>query len=512
MENVKKKPADLATIIKQAKKRNMDLDERFLAKVFNFAEKAHQGQKRASGEPYINHPMEAALILAKLGLGEITIAGAILHDVPEDTNYTLKDIEKNFGKKIAFIVSGISHLGKIKLRDKQKHYNLENLRKMFLVMASDIRTVIIKLADRYHNMQTLWAKQPQKQQRIAKETLEIYAPIANRLGMGELKGDLEDLAFKYVYPDKYEGFLKITKDKYKQYQAISKKSIQEIEKMLKLQKVPFMDIHGRTKHLYRLYLKLKKYQMNLDKIYDVVAVRIIVKNVRQCYRMLGIIHQHYRPMIGRIKDYIALPKPNGYRSLHTTIFGPAGKLIEVQIRSKEMHEESEMGIAAHWLYTEKGKKTEANLEKRQADSLNKELNWVKQLRNWQKYVGRDSKQFFRSLRIDFFKDRIFACTPAGEVIDLPQGATPIDFAYAIHTEVGNAMIAARVNEKKVALNHKIRNGEMVEIITQKGKTKPSEEWLEHAKTGMATVKIKQSLKKSKKINWLVAKKTNGVKS
>ncbi|MBD3300119.1 MAG: RelA/SpoT family protein [Candidatus Moranbacteria bacterium] len=493
-------------VIAQAQEKNANTNEKIIIKAYKFAKKAHEGQKRASGEPYINHPLETAKTLASIGMDTTTISAAILHDVPEDTEHTLTELEKEFGKEIAFLVQGITKLGKIKLRGNKKEYYLENLRKMFLAMAADIRTVVIKLADRYHNMKTLDSLPKEKQYRIAKETMEVYAPIANRLGMGELKGALEDLAFKYVYPQKYQKITKITKEKYQQRKELVNKIIEKIKVILKKEKIKIIDIHGRTKHLYRLYLKLKKHNMNIDEIYDLVAIRIIVPKIRNCYETLGIIHKHYKPLINRIKDYISLPKPNGYKSLHTTIFGPQqGKLLEVQIRTPKMHEEAEFGIAAHWLYS--GKKSLINTilkrnitnNKERISQIRKELIWVKQLRNWQKESIEDTEEFFKSLKIDFFNDRIFAFTPAGDVIDLPEGATPIDFAYAIHTEVGNSTIGAKVEGQPVPLNYNIQNGEVIEIVTQKGKTKPDEKWLDFTKTSMAKVKIKDALKKQKKI-------------
>ncbi|MBD3245021.1 MAG: RelA/SpoT family protein [Candidatus Moranbacteria bacterium] len=498
-------------VIKAAKSKNPKLNEELIYKAFLFAKKAHQGQKRMSGEPYLQHPLETAHLLAKIGLGDdTTIAAGLLHDVPEDTKYSLKQVEKKFGKEIAFIVSGITKVGKIKLRGKKEEYDLENLRRMFLAMASDIRTVLIKLADRHHNMTTLYAKEPEKQYRIARETLEIMAPIANRLGMGELKGSLEDMAFKYVFPKKYKKTLELTREKYKQRKKAVNSAIKEINGILKKEKIKAIDIHGRAKHLYRLYLKLKRHDMNIDKIYDLVAIRIIVPQIRHCYETLGIIHKYYKPLIKRIKDYISLPKPNGYRSLHTTVFGPGRTLLEIQIRTPQMHEEAEFGIAAHWIYSTDKKfldtllkrdKKDQNLEKfKKIKSLKKELNWVKQLRSWQNSMNTDSQEFFESLKIDFFKDRIFACTPGGDVLDLPEGATPIDFAYAIHTEVGNSMIQAKAEGEPVSFDYNIQNGEVIEIITQKGKKTPNEKWLDFAKTGVAKSKIRQSLKKSKKIN------------
>lgn len=491
-------------VIKVAQSRNSKVEVAVIRKAYEFAEHAHKGQKRKSGEDYIQHPLATAHILAKIGLGTKTLAAALLHDVPEDTSYTLEDIRSNFGKEIAFLVSGITKLGKIKLRGKKEEYYLENLRRMFLAMASDIRTVLIKLADRYHNMETLDALPPDKQYRIAKETLDIYAPIANRLGIGEIKGGLEDMAFQYVFPKRYHEVDKMTKEKYRERTDTVDKIIKELRKKLAKESITLVDIHGRAKHLYRLYLKLKKHNMNIDEIYDLVAVRIVVPEIRHCYETLGIIHKYYRPLIKRIKDYISLPKPNGYRSLHTTVFGPNGRIIEIQIRTPEMHEEAEFGIAAHWVYTEKRGITDFILRKGLLDQgrVDKELNWVRQLRKWQEEIGStDTEEFFRSLKIDFLNDRIFAFTPAGDVINLPDGATPVDFAYAVHTEVGNSAIGAKADGSPVPLDYPIQNGQVIEVITQKGKKTPNVDWLEFVMTSHAKMKIKQAMKKQKQIKW-----------
>ena len=491
-------------ILKIAKSKNPEIDEKFIRRAYEFAKKAHQGQKRKTKEDYIEHPLAVALKLAKIGLGTKTLSSALLHDVPEDTEYELSDIEKEFGQEVAFIVSGITKLGKIKLRGDKQEYYLENLRHMFLAMAADVRTVLIKLADRYHNMETLDVLSADKQYRIARETLEIYAPIANRLGIGEIKGGLEDMAFQYVYPKMYNKVDNLTREKYRERTIQVNKTIKYLRKIIGKEGVRIIDVHGRAKHLYRLYLKLKRHSMNIDEIYDLVAIRIIVPEVRHCYETLGIIHKHCRPLIKRIKDYISLPKPNGYRSLHTTIFTQEKKLVEVQIRTPEMHEEAEFGIAAHWLYS--GKKglvdiimSKGRKKKERMKRIEKELVWVKQLRVWQEETDANSEEFLKSLRIDFLRDRIFAFTPQGDVIDLPEGATPIDFAYQVHSEVGDSAIGAKVDGSPVPLDYSIQNGEVVEIITQTGKKMPDVKWLDFVKTGYAKIKIKNTLKKHKKM-------------
>lgn len=471
--------------------------KKLIAEAYEFAESAHDGQKRKSGENYIQHSIATAITLAKIGMGSKTVAAGLLHDVPEDTAVTLSELEKNFGKEIANIIDGITKLGKIKLRASREEYFLENLRKMFLAMAADIRVVIIKLADRLHNMRTLRYLPPEKQQRIARETMEIYVPIANRLGIGEIKEQLEDLALQYLNPRDYENVKKLRTENYQKGEKYLKQAIKELKKELKKSGVPVIDIYGRAKHLYSLSLKLKRYDMDIARIYDLVAVRIIVPEVADCYEALGIVHKKYHPMVGRIKDYISLPKSNGYQSIHTTIFGPDGKILEVQIRTQKMHDEAEFGIAAHWIYSEREKMGwKKFIFKPHGDKVpKKELEWVRQLRDWQKEIGRDDEEFVEGLKIDFFKNHIFAFTPLGDIIDLPEEATPIDFAYAIHSEVGNNATGAKADGKIVTLDHQIKNGQVIEILTSKENKTPSRDWLGFVKTSKAKSRIKRELKK-----------------
>ncbi len=460
-------------------------EEKNLIKMaFEMAEKAHRGQKRESGEPYIQHPLSVALILVKMNLDTETVAAAILHDVVEDTQYTLSDIEKSFGKTVAFLVNGVTKLNKIKYGGAQG--KTENLRKMFLAMAKDIRVVLIKLADRYDNMQTLHCLPNEKQQRIALETLEIYAPLAYRLGMGELKGQLEDLAFKYLYPEKYGWLENEIVERYETRKAYINNIGSIIYKIFKGENIVPIEIHARAKHFYSLYKKLIRYQMDFDKIHDLVAARIIMKNIDDCYLALGTIHQVWRPVPGLIKDYIATPKPNGYQSLHTSVFGPDGKVTEIQIRTPEMHDKAENGITAHWAYKEH------NYFGRDLSVSKKELAWVEQLREWQKAV-RGSDEFLQSLKIDFLKDRIFVLTPKGDALDLPEGATPVDFAYAIHSDVGHQCAGAKVNGKIMPLNTELQSGDAIEILIQKNK-KPSEDWLGFVKTNLAKERIRSVIK------------------
>ena len=470
---------------------------KLITEAFNFAVKAHTGQKRRSGEDYVQHPIAVAKILAEIGMRSKTISAALLHDIPEDTQTTLKEIEEKFGKEIAGMVDGVTKLGRIKLRGSHEEYFLENLRKMFLAMATDIRVIIIKLADRLHNMQTLEFNPPDKQLRIAHETMEVFAPIANRLGMGEIKAKLQDLAFKFLDEENYNKVKQLEEKNYKEREQYLNKAIRELREEIEKGGIKVMEIHGRAKSIYSLYLKLKERDMDINRVYDLAAVRIIVPEVADCYEALGIVHKKYRPMIGRIKDYISLPKPNGYQSIHTTVFGPDGKILEIQIRTQKMHNEAEFGIAAHWIYSEqKKKKNWKDYFFRKKPALpEKELEWVRQLQEWQSEIGRDNKEFMEGLRIDFFKNHIFAFTPRGDIIDLPEDATPVDFAYAIHGEVGNHTIGAKANNNIVPLDYKIQNGEVIEILTSKNRKTPNGDWLKFVKTSVAKSHIRRELRK-----------------
>lgn len=495
------KPSGSIIPLKQllaAKEQPFDQEQvELISKAYNFAQKAHQGQKRVSGDEYFSHSVETAMTLVKMGLGSLTTSAALLHDVPEDTKVSLEEIEKEFGKDIAFIVKGVTKLSKIKLRDDFEDYYLENLRKMFLAMAADIRVVLIKVADRLHNMETLEVLPPEKQVRIAKETKEIFVPIANRLGLGEIKGRLEDLTFQYLDKENYEKIVKLEEEAYGHRKRYVERAIRELKKELKKNGIKLVDIHGRAKHHHSLYQKLQRYDMDINKVYDLVAIRMIVPTVADCYETLGIVHNKFRPLIGRIKDYNSLPKPNGYRSIHTTIFGPEGKILEVQIRTQRMHDEAEFGIAAHWIYSEKRGWKDFIFNKKGdlPQDLDKEIEWVKQLRAWHQETGGKSDEFWASLKIDFFKDQIFAFTPRGDVIELPENATPVDFAYQIHSEIGDRLASAKVNEKIVSLDYNIKNGDLVDIQTSKNKKIPNRDWLKFVKTAHARSRIRSALKK-----------------
>ncbi len=469
-----------------------------ITKAYDLAKKAHSGQKRMNGEDYFNHSVETAATLIRMGLGSITTSAGLLHDVPEDTKVSLEDIKKEFGQEIAFIVEGVTKVGKVRLKGSaDEEFYLENLRRMFLAMASDIRVVLIKLADRLHNMKTLYSLPYEKQQRIAKETMEIFVPIANRLGIGEIKGQLEDLAFKYLDPVNYNETVRMETEAYEERKKYTELAIYELKKTLKKAGVDFISIEGRAKYYYSFFLKLKKHEMDVNKVYDLMAIRIIVPTVSACYETLGIVHKQYRPMVGRIKDYISLPKPNGYKSIHTTVFGPQGRILEIQIRTERMNYEAEFGIAAHWMYSEKKDWRSYFFKKKGTDFVpEKELEWVKQLREWHRETEGQSDEFWSSIKIDFFKNHIFAFTPLGDVIDLPEKATTIDFAYRIHSDIGDQTIGARINGKIAPLDSIIHNGDVVEIMTTKKKRLPNRDWLLFAKTAQARSKIKQTLRKN----------------
>jgi GTP pyrophosphokinase len=478
---------DIEQIIQVIKKNNPEADVDMVRLAYDFARDAHGEQKRLSGELYIEHPLNVAYKLAQMNLDLPTIIAGIIHDVPEDTNITIEQIEKNFGKEVAILVEGITKLGTIKYRGLERY--AENLRKMFVAMAEDVRVVFIKFADRIHNLKTLSALPPVKQKRIAQESLEIYAPIANRLGMDELKGEIEDLAFPYVYPEEYKWVRKISEKRFSEQKKFAEKIIKIVKKEIEKDKtIHLIKISGRAKRYYSLYQKLLRKDMDVDKIYDLVALRIIVKNIAECYQILGILHKLWKPMPGRIKDYIAQPKPNGYSSLHTTVFGPEGRITEFQIRTKKMDSEAEWGVAAHWSYKERKNNQQIAKEK---------IKWIKDLLDEQKKIP-TTKRYLNTLKLDFFKNRIFVFTPKGDVIDLPENATPIDFAYHIHTDIGHKCSGVRINEEFGNLQTSLKSGDVVEIIVDKNRKGPSEGWLNVVQTHMAKDKIKLYFNKEKK--------------
>lgn len=468
-----------------------------IARAYEFAKQAHAGQKRESGEPYFDHSLATAEILDQWRLDEATIVAGFLHDVAEDTKVSIDEIRRNFGEEIAFLVDGITKLQKIKYRHAPE-VKAENLRKMIIALSEDLRVVFVKLADRLHNMRTLGALPPAKQKRIALETDEIYAPLAYRLGMQNLSGELHDLAFPYLHPEENKWLKENLAEKYEERMKYLEKVKPEVEELLRDHKVSPPQIDFRAKRYSSLYLKLLRHSMDIERIYDLVAMRIIVDTVPQCYAVLGAIHSKWPPLPGRIKDYIAMPKPNGYRSLHTTVIGPEEKMVEFQIRTREMHEENENGIAAHWLY-EQHRKSGGRAPTPQ--KFAKEIQWVQQLRNWQeKYFehGTAAEDFLGAMKVDFFRDRIFVITPVGDVIDLPAGSTPVDFAYQIHSEVGDGCVGAKVNDQITPLNSELRSGDLIQILVQKGK-KPAEDWLKFVKTSIAREHIKSALRQKDKL-------------
>jgi len=461
-----------------------------ISKAYSFALKAHQGQRRASGEPYFEHLKKTADLLLSWKLDEETVAAGLLHDVVknfEDPAYKFKDLRGIFGSNIALLVEGVTNLGKIKYRGEEKQK--ESIKRFIFASNKNIRVLLIKLADRYHNMQTLKHLPIEKQRRIALETYEIYAPLAYRLGMQKVSGELEDLAFPYISPEAHEWLYKNVQIKYEDREKYLTRIKPVVLKALIDANINPLRIDFRAKRYSSLYKKLLRYDMDIEKIYDLISFRIIVKTVADCYAALGAIHQLWPPLPGRIKDYIAAPKSNGYKSLHTVVTAQGSKLVEFQIRTMDMHEEAENGIAAHWAYAEiKG--TENYIKRQASVAKNADIEWVKKLRSW-KEEGDDSNiNFIDAIKVDFFKDRVFALTPKGAVVDLPAGATPIDFAYQIHSAIGDQCVKAKVNGQIVPLHHELQSHDVVEIIIQKGK-KPSASWLEFVRTSEAKNRIKK---------------------
>jgi len=456
--------------------------EELIQKAADFAEKAHGEQKRLSGEPYFVHVFETGKNLARIGMDIKTIVAGLLHDVLEDTKTSEKTLTENFGEEIVFLVKGVTKLGTLKYQGHERH--VESLRKFFVAMANDLRVVIIKLADRLHNLHTLEFVREEKRKRISLESIEVYAALANRLGMGKLKGEIEDAAFPYAYPKEYAEIEEIIKEKKELYKKHLEEVRVNLEKILTENNIKVVEINYRIKHKYSLWKKLQRYNMDIEKIYDIVALRVVVENLEDCYKTLGIVHSTWKPLIGRIKDYIALPKPNGYQSIHTTIFTGSGGIAEIQIRTKEMHAEAAYGIAAHFIYKEKGK---AKLDKSQ-------IEWIEGLKNL-KNIENDPKKFIENLKTDFFSHRIFIFTPKGDIIDLPVNSTPIDFAYMIHSDIGNHVASAKVNGKIAQIFVSLKNGDIVEILHKKD-AHPSSKWLDHTKTTTAKKHIKAYLDKN----------------
>ena len=452
---------------------------------FEFAQKAHEGQKRKSGEPYIIHPLAVAQIVAEeLKLDSESIEAALLHDVIEDTAATHEQISKLFSPTIADLVEGVSKLTRIQYATKEDE-QMENLRKMLIAMSKDIRVILIKIADRLHNMRTMEYQSPAKQKQKSLETMEIYAPISHRLGMQRIKWELEDLSLKYLDPIGYDEIVSKLDAKRQEYEDFMRRTQDQIDQRLNDLNIQHI-VYGRMKHPYSIYRKMFNQNKSLDEIFDLFAFRVIVENVGDCYNVLGVIHDLYKPILGRFKDYIGTPKPNGYQSLHTTVIGPDGLPFEVQIRTREMHEIAEYGVAAHWKYKQNG----------QGTGTEGRYEWVRRLLENQE--GTDAEEYIHSLKVDMFADEVFVFTPGGDVQNLPAGATPIDFAYAIHSAVGNRMVGAKVNGRIVTLDHVLKNGDIVEILTSKNAKGPSRDWMKIAKSNEARSKIRQWFKKEKR--------------
>ncbi len=479
-------------LIQSVSRYHPSADISMIEKAFQVAMEAHKDQVRKSGEPYIIHPICVAIILADLELDKESIVAGLLHDVVEDTPMTSEDLARLFGEEVALLVDGVTKLGQLNYSADKVDEQAENLRKMFLAMAKDIRVILIKLADRLHNMRTLKYMRPEKQKEKARETMDIYAPIAQRLGISKVKIELDDLALKYLEPEVYYELVAQISDKKSVREKYVQSIVAEVKRHMENASIE-ADVKGRVKHFFSIYKKMVNQEKTLDQIYDLFAVRILVESVKDCYAALGVIHEMYKPIPGRFKDYIAMPKPNMYQSLHTTLIGPKGQPFEIQIRTYDMHRTAEYGIAAHWKYKESGGSTQQNLEGK--DSAEAKLTWLRQILEWQQDMS-DNREFMSLLKsdLDLFSESVYCFTPGGDVKTLPNGSNPIDFAYSIHSAVGNKMIGARVNGKLVPIDYVIKNGDRIEIITSQNSKGPSRDWLGIVKSTQAKNKINQWFK------------------
>lgn len=481
-------PVTIDMILEAVKRYQPNADTDLIRRAYELADAAHKGQKRVSGEDYIIHPLAVAKILTDLQIDDITISAAILHDVVEDTTHTLDEMRELFGDEVAMLIDGVTKLGRIQYKSKEEQ-QLESYRKMFLAMAKDIRVIMIKLADRLHNMRTLKYMREDKQKRIARETIEIYAPLANRLGISNVKWELEDLCLRYLDPKAYYDLVESVKQKRQERQAFIDEAHEQIVEKLEEAHIT-AEIRGRAKHFYSIYKKMKRDQKDISEIYDLSALRVLVDSVKDCYGVLGIIHAMWKPLPGRFKDYIAMPKSNGYQSLHTTVIC-RGYPLEIQIRTFAMHKVSEYGVAAHWKYKEAGKSVGATCE------YDQKMSWLRQMVSLQHELD-DPREYFEALKVDVFSDEVFVFTPKGDVVDLPKGSIPIDFAYRIHTEVGHHCVGAKVNGKIVPLEYKLKNGDIVSIITNKSNSGPSRDWLNIVASSETRTKIRSWFKKQRK--------------
>ena len=477
-------------LIARVRKYHPSADITMIEKAYRIGKEAHKDQVRKSGEPYIIHPLWVGIILAELEMDKETIVAGMLHDVVEDTEMTLDDITREFGEEVALLVDGVTKLGQLSYSQDKLEVQAENLRKMFLAMAKDIRVIIIKLADRLHNMRTLEFMTEAKQKEKARETMDIYAPIAQRLGISKIKTELDDLSLKYYQPEVYYQLVKDLNARKTEREEFVQQIVAEVSKHMKNASIK-AKVYGRVKHFFSIYKKMVNQNKTLDQVYDLFAVRIIVDSVKDCYAALGVIHEMYTPIPGRFKDYIAMPKANMYQSLHTTLMGPAGQPFEIQIRTEEMHKTAEYGIAAHWKYKETGGSNAKSL-----NSQEEKLNWLRQILEWQRDMS-DNREFLSLLKgdLDLFQEDVYCFTPNGDVKNLPNGSTPVDFAYAIHSAVGNKMIGARVNGRLVNIDYKIQNGDRIEILTSQNSKGPSRDWLNIVKSTQAKNKINQWFKR-----------------